>query len=78
MTPEQKTQYKNKVSIALKAYLKINKIEDAEPEIIMQHLQNMYRFLEDQNLIEHGLTYASFVGFAQQAYVMADLQKHFK
>jgi hypothetical protein len=78
MTPEQKTEYKNKVSIALKAYVATNKLEDAENEVIMQNLQGMYRYLEDLNLIEYGLTYAQFVGFAQQAYVMADLQKHFR
>lgn len=78
MTPEQKTEYKKQVKEVMDKYIKDNGLETVSKEIVMQHLQNMYRKLEDSNLIQYGLDYAKFVGFAQQAFIMADLQDHFR
>lgn len=78
MTPEQKQEYKNKVKAVLDKYLQDNNLVNAERDVIMQHLQSMYRRLTDEDLVQYGLDYAKFVGFAQQAYIMGDLQDHFK
>jgi hypothetical protein len=66
------------LSTAIKAYLKNNNLENVDRSVIMQHMQNIYRNLEDLHLVQYGLTYVVFIGFAQQAFTMADLQSHFR
>lgn len=78
MTPEQKQEYKTKVKAVLDKYLQEKNLVNAERDVIMQHLQSMYRRLEDEGLVQYGLDYAKFIGFAQQAYIMGDLQDHFR
>lgn len=78
MTAEQKAEYKKEVKEALDQFLKNNSLTDAEPQVIMSHLQNMYRHLEDKNLIKYGLTFQAFNRFAQEAFVYQQMMGQFR
>jgi len=78
MTPEQKAEYKKEVKEALDQYLTTHNIKDADPQIIMQHLVNMYRHLEDKNLIKYGLTFQSFNRYAQESFVYQQMMGQFR
>jgi hypothetical protein len=78
MTPEQKAEYKKEVKEALDEFLKTNSLTNAEPQVIMSHLQNMYRHLEDKNLIKYGLTFQSFNRYAQESFVYQQMMGQFR
>lgn len=71
MTPEQKAEYKQEVKTALYEYLEINNLIESRNDEIMSHLQNMYRHLEEKNLIKYGLTFPFFASMANDAFMMA-------
>lgn len=77
MTAQEKLQYKTEVKAALEEYLVKNNIKDADPVIIMQHLPNMYRHLEDKSLIKYGLNWQLFNRFAQEQFVYMQMMGEF-
>lgn len=78
MTAEQKAEYKKEVKEALDEFLKTNSLTDAEPQVIMSHLPNMYRHLEDKSLIKYGLTFQAFYRFAQESFVYQQMMGQFR
>lgn len=77
MTAEQKVEYKKEVKEALDSYLSANNLTNQPSQVIIQHLPNMYRHLEDKNLIKYGLTYQLFNRFAQEAFIFAQFMTGF-
>ena len=78
MTVEQKAEYKKEVKEALDEFLKNNSLTNADPQVIMSHLPNMYRHLEDKNLIKYGLTFQAFNRFAQESFVYSQMMGQFR
>jgi hypothetical protein len=78
MTAEQKAEYKKEVKEAINQFLKANSLTNSEPQVIMTHLVNMYRHLEDKNLVKYGLTYQLFNKFAQESFVYQQMMGQFR
>jgi hypothetical protein len=78
MTAEQKAEYKKEVREAINQFLKANSLTNSEPQVIMTHLVNMYRHLEDKNLVKYGLTYQLFNKFAQESFVYQQMMGQFR
>ena len=76
MTIEEKERYKKEVKVALDEYITAN-CPNAMPEVIMQHLPNMYRYLEGKNLVKYGLNYSFFLEIAKQRFIQAKLHEAF-
>jgi hypothetical protein len=77
MTLEQKQEYHGQLKSFFDKYMLEHNLYVADRNTIMQHLQSMYRKMEDEGLVKYGLTYPMFLSFAQESYVMSELQDEF-
>jgi len=71
MTPQEKTEYKQKANDVLFTYIRSVGYPNISNEDIMQHIPRMWAALEDAGLMRAGFTFQMFQNIINEQFFMA-------